>query len=439
VQFHIETFGCQMNKLDSQLLATALARAGHEPAASAKEADLIIFNTCSVRQHAENKVYSRVGALARGKRDAASPPVLVIMGCMAQKEGQRLLDRFPELDVVVGTRAFVRLPEFLDEIRAGAGPILALDGDPALPQEGPLAPLVPGAKRAFVSIMRGCENYCAYCVVPYVRGPEVSRPPELILDQVRSLIDAGVIEVILLGQNVNSYGRKPPGMSSLADLLARLGDLPALQRIRFITNHPKDMSLDILRAMRDLPAVMESLHLCAQSGSDRILAAMNRGYTRRDYLALVDAARNTVPGIELTGDFIVGFPRETEPDFQETLDLLERSQYRNAYIFKYSPRPGTAAAALDDDVPDDVKRDRHARLLALQGQVSAARHERLVGSVQEVLIEGPSKRDKTRVTGRSRGDHIVIADDARDLVGRIAKIRIESATSLALYGRPENP
>ncbi|MFH0963081.1 MAG: tRNA (N6-isopentenyl adenosine(37)-C2)-methylthiotransferase MiaB [Planctomycetota bacterium] len=432
----VETFGCQMNKLDSDLVLSALERAGFEGVSSDADADLVILNTCSVRAHAEDKVYSRLGALAR--RKSARPGfILAVMGCMAQGQGARLLERVPSLDLVVGTAAFARFPEFVEAVRAGAGPVVALDGDPAVLEERRLARALPGKRRAFVSIMRGCENFCSYCVVPYVRGPEVSRPPDEILAQVRSLVASGVVEVTLLGQNVNSYGARSPHMWSLPALLRFLNDVEGLKRIRFITNHPRDMTGEILECMRDLPCVMESLHMPVQSGSNRILAAMNRGYTREHYLSIIDLAREIVPAVEITGDFIVGFPGETDADFGDTLDLLERCQYRNAYIFKYSPRPRTAAGKLPDDVPDTVKRARHAELLAGQNDVSLGLHARLVGSVQEVLIDGPSRTNPQRLTGRSRGDHIVLVDGAQDLVGKIVPVRIESVTALALYGRLE--
>ena len=435
---HIETFGCQMNKLDSDLVYALLDEAGCARAESIDDADVVLFNTCSVRQHAEDRVYSNAGAVAK-RRERDPQLVLGIMGCMAQKEGEKLLRRVRGLDLVVGTNAFVRMPELLDEVSAGRGPVVALER-----QENVLSHMchvrgTRGALRAYVSVMRGCENFCAYCVVPLVRGPEVSRPPENIIDEVKRLAGQGVVEVTLLGQNVNSYGAKSGGKWRLSALLEEIDRIEGLERIRFLTNHPKDMTKELLEAVAGLPKVMESLHMPAQAGSDRVLAAMNRKYTRRRYLDLVSMTREIVPEIELTSDFIVGFPGETEEDFRQTYDLVRECGLRNSYIFKYSPRPGTAAARRIDDVSDETKRRRHKELLDFQGEVSAERHARRVGRVEEVLVEGPSKKDAARMTGRSRGDHIVIIDDGNELVGKVAAVRIESATALALYGRPARP
>lgn len=431
---HIETYGCQMNKLDSDLVRALLAEAGWAAAGSAEEADVVLFNTCSVRQHAEDRVYSNAGAVAKRKKNDPSF-ILGIMGCMAQKEGERLLSRVKGLGLVVGTNAFVRMPELVERVRRGERPLVAIEREEDVIEHMCAPRAASDSRQAFVSIMRGCDNFCAYCVVPYVRGPEVSRSPGSIVEEVKELVGKGILEVTLLGQNVNSYGNKSPEPWNLPDLLAKLNAIAGLERVRFLTNHPKDMDEATIRAVGELPKVMESLHVPAQTGSNRVLRAMKRGYTRERYLDLVDRVREIVPSAELTSDFIVGFPGETEGDFRQTFDLVRACEFRNSYVFKYSPRPGTVAGRLADDVPDETKRRRHKELLDLQGEISARRYAALVGSEQEVLVEGASKRDARRMMGRSRGDHIVIVDDGDELVGRIAPIRITSATALALYGQ----
>jgi len=431
---YIETYGCQMNKLDSDLVYALVGESGWTQSDSVEDADVVLFNTCSVRQHAEDRVYSNAGAIAKRRKSDPSF-ILGIMGCMAQKEGERLLSRVRGLDLVVGTNAFVRMPELIERVMRGERPLVAIDREEDV-VEHLCAPRAGGnSRRAFVSIMRGCENFCAYCVVPHVRGPEVSRSPGSIVEEVKALVGQGVLAVTLLGQNVNSYGKKASETWNLPDLLEELHAIDGLARIRFITNHPKDMDEAIIRAVAELPKVMESLHVPAQAGSNRVLGAMKRGYTGESYLELIQRVREIVPSVELTSDFIVGFPGESEEDFRQTYDLVGACEFRNSYIFKYSPRPGTAAGELVDDVPDETKRRRHKELLDLQAEISARRYAMLVGSEQEVLVEGPSKKDARRVTGRSRGDHIVIVDDGDDLIGRIAPIRITSATALALYGR----
>ena len=433
-KIHIETYGCQMNKLDSDLVYASLAEAGWVRAPSVEEADVVLFNTCSVRQHAEDRVYSNAGAVGKRKKNDPSF-ILGIMGCMAQKEGEQLLSRVRGLDLVVGTNAFPRMSELIDRVRQGERPLVAIEREEDV-IEHVCASRAGGASRhAFVSIMRGCENFCAYCVVPYVRGPEVSRSPGSVVDEVKRLVESGVLEVTLLGQNVNSYGKKAFEQWEFPDLLEELNAIDGLSRIRFVTNHPKDMDEAIVRAVGELPKVMESFHVPAQAGSNRVLDAMKRGYTREQYLELVRRVREVVSLAELTSDFIVGFPGETEEDFRLTFDLVGECEFRNSYIFKYSPRPGTAASGLTDDVPDKTKRRRHKELLDLQREISARRYAALVGTEQEVLVEGASKRDARRMTGRSRGDHIVVIDDGDDLVGEIAPIRITAATALALYGR----
>ncbi|RKY22777.1 MAG: tRNA (N6-isopentenyl adenosine(37)-C2)-methylthiotransferase MiaB [Planctomycetota bacterium] len=427
-------FGCQMNRADASAIQELLERRGHVPVRDEDEADAVIYVTCTVRQHAEDRAFSRLGRHARRKRDGRRV-ILVLAGCCAEKEARGALERLPELDIVCGTRRFHLLPELLDRVRAQGGPIVAvgLDGRPG--HEGGFhwrtSPF-----QAFVTVMRGCDNFCSYCIVPYVRGREYSRPPDEILDEVKRLADDGVKEITFLGQNVNSYGKGLEPPCDLAELLARAGEVEGIERLKFVTSHPKDLTPELADALA-LPKVCPYLHLPAQSGSNRILAAMNRGYTRERYLELVEMVRERAPGAALASDFIVGFPGETEEDYLRTRELVERVRFSQVFVFKYSPRRGTAAARLPDDVPAEVKKRRNNDLLALHLEIAAEDNAKLVGSTVEVLVEGPSRRDPSRLAGRAPTERIVIVDGPPELKGEIVRVRVESATALALYGRPE--
>jgi tRNA-2-methylthio-N6-dimethylallyladenosine synthase len=424
------TFGCQMNKLDSELAAAEFARRGSTLTGDPDEAGVVIVNTCSVRRHAEDRARSHLGRF-KDAREHCPTFVLAVMGCMAQKAGRDLLDAFPHLDVVCGTRRFMDLPELVERARAEGERVLAADEVPVRLDRVPTCR--PERYRAFVSVMRGCNSFCSYCIVPYVRGRETSRPPDEIADEVRALVDDGCVEVTLLGQNIDAYRH---GDARLADLLERLAGLGGLRRLRFVTSHPRDISDRLLQTMADLPPVCEHLHMPAQSGSDRILRTMNRGYTAGRYLEIVEAARRTVPGIELAGDFIVGFPGETDTDFRRTVELLRAAQYNQAFIFKYSPREGTRAAAMDDNVPREVKQARNQELLRAQEAVSRARHRAKEGRELEVMVTGPSKRDASRLSGRTRGNDIVVfpGPDGPLRPGDLVHVRITDSTPLTLYG-----
>jgi len=458
MRVYLETFGCQMNRLDSELARSSLRAAGHEIVPDRKRAELVLYNTCSVRDHAEQKVFSRLGADAQRKADGKKL-IVGVLGCMVQRLGRSLLRTHPQVDLLCSPGQLPRLSELIDQAACGAT-CVALDpprtaraeaGNPAPTDELDLSRDPrdgESSAQAYVRVMRGCDMFCSYCIVPYVRGPQRSRAPERIVEEVRRLVEAGRSEITLLGQIVNAYEWSAGGRTvRLADLLERLSPTPGLRRLRFLTNHPSPFETDILQAMRDLPNVCEYLHCPAQSGSDSVLKRMGRRYTRAQYDELIDRARGIVPNLTVAGDFIVGFPGETEAEHAASAELIRRSGYKNSFIFKYSPRPGTPAARrFTDDVPRDVKRRRNNELLAVQEQVSRAHHEAFVGQQVEVLVTGPSPRvekqtrpptgHRMQLTGRTRGDHIVVFDGPASLIGRYVDVRIASAEALVLFGRP---
>ncbi len=428
----IVTFGCQMNRLDSQVLRGELARAGFALTDEPDRADAVLYNTCSVRRHAEDKVFSHLGALRR--RAEADPRfVLGVIGCMAQRLGDEIVKRFPFVSLACGTGALLRVPGHLSRVREGDRPVVDLDlGEPLRFERS--CSMRQSGHGAYVSVMRGCDNFCAYCVVPYVRGREVSRPPADVLAEVERLAADGVREVTLLGQNVNSYGKGLDEPADLADLLALVNGVDGLERIRFLTSHPKDMSDRILDAVAGCKGVCEHLHVPAQSGSDAVLARMNRGYTAADYREMVERARARITGAELASDFIVGFPGETDADFEQTLRLLREVRFQQSFMFKYSPREETRAARWPDDVPDDVKRERHRILLEAQQEVDAERRASMVGRTVEVLVDGVSRKDPGKLSGRTRGNDIVAFPAPPGLAGELCGVRIVGSTPLTLFG-----
>jgi tRNA-2-methylthio-N6-dimethylallyladenosine synthase len=426
-----------MNRHDSAVLEGALVSGGLVPVEDPEHADVVIFNTCTVRQHAEDRLFSNVGHLRQLKR--RRPDLVVgVVGCVAQKEGRAIVERFPHVSFVVGTQALERVPEIIEE---GVFPRVETDltGSPhPLPFPSSEARLV-SPWSAYVAAMRGCDNFCSYCVVPYVRGREVSRPPEDIERDVRALAGRGVSEITLLGQNIDSYGKGLSPRVELADLLCRVSAADGLWRLRFVTSHPRDMSRRLVEAVRDIDVVCEYFHVPAQAGSDRVLEAMSRGYSRERYLELVGMIRELVPVAGVVSDFIVGFPGETRGDFEQTAALVEQARFRSAFIFKYSPRPGTKAAGLPDDVPPEEKARRHAELSALQKRISLEENERAVGREHEVLVEGASPRDAERLTGRTRDFRIVIMPAGAGSPGDYVTVRISAATALALYAEGASP
>ncbi len=429
-KLYLRTFGCQMNVADSQQMAQVLG-GEYELTRDPEEADLYLINTCAIRHKSEQKVRSLLGTLASLKRRRPQL-ILGVGGCVAQQEGERLLAAVPHLDLVFGTHGVWRLPELVR--RAALAPTVDTDLLPDYPgltrRQWP-----QGVVQGLVTIMQGCDNFCAFCVVPYVRGREVSRPPADIEQEVRDFLAAGGREVTLLGQNVNSYGRGLQPPVTFRQLLDRLAALPGLKRLRFATSHPKDLSDELMAAFGELAPLCEHLHLPAQSGSDRVLAAMNRGYSRRDYLDKVARLRRAHPGLHLSTDLIVGFPGETEADFADTLELVREAAFESAFSFKYSPRPQTRAAGLPDQIPEAVKAERLARLQALLSELTLAAHRRLVGQVGEVLVEGASKRGGEELSGRLRTNEVVNFAGPRHLVGRLAQVELTEAHPHSLKGR----
>ncbi len=435
----IETFGCQMNSADTEVVLARLAEHGWERCEERDAADLILYNTCSVRDHAEAKVRGRLGELAALKRERPGLRIGV-MGCMAQRERADIIKRFPHVDLVVGTDQFVHMPQLLERLADERHVVETDFGD----FEDKLWTSQRGeGVNAWIPIMRGCNYSCTYCVVPMTRGAEKSRPPALIEQEVRALVSKGYVQVTLLGQTVDAYGKTLGDGTTLAALLRRLHPIEGLARLRFVTSHPMDITDELLDTIAELPKVAKHLHVPAQSGSDRILRMMGRRYDRAGYLRFVERARARIPGVELLSDFIVGFPRESEQDFAQTVSLMEEVRFSGAYVFMYSPRPRTPATRLDDDVPAAVKKERCNHLLALQLSHQHAAYQDLHGAVRQVLVEGPSKTDPEMLHGRSEGNLNIVFSRrgpdgaARDhLVGRIVPVRIERSTSLTLGGEP---
>jgi tRNA-2-methylthio-N6-dimethylallyladenosine synthase len=410
--YAIRTFGCQMNVHDSERAAGLLESMGYRPAADGAPADLVLLNTCAVRENADNKLYGTLGHLKRDKE--AHGTRIVVGGCLAQKDGQTVAEKAPWVDVVYGTHNIADLPDLL--LRADSTEVPVVE----LVEQLETFPSALPAKRevrhhAWTSISVGCDNSCTFCIVPSLRGPERSRRLGDVVAEVQSLVADGVVEVTLLGQNVNSYGRDLPvepgasrGRSRFAELLRAVGEVDGIERVRFTSPHPRDFTEDVLEAMAEVPSVCEHLHLPLQSGSDRVLRSMRRSYRSRRFLELVERTRELMPDASLTTDIIVGFPGETEDDFAQTLEVVAASRFDQAFTFQYSPRPGTPAAEMVDDFVDPaVVRDRYLRLEELTRRHSRDAHERLVGRPHELLVESESKTDPTRWSGRTRGNHLV--------------------------------
>lgn len=518
---YLETFGCQMNELDSELVRGQLAALGYGFTSDPQQANVILYNTCSVREQAENKAYSRIGIVGKRKQEGESI-ILGVIGCMAERDGADMIRRFPQVDLLCGPGELDKLPMLIDNAArtdaVATADRIALQGNQSRRSGTLLAAsdslemldlsrafdpdhAEAGGRSAYVRITRGCNKFCTYCVVPYTRGAEVHRPPDAIVEECRRLADAGVLEVTLLGQTVNHYlyvhgtavsasgeelPQVGPGLSAFgrskaqvegtfgcrvttfADLLHRIHEeVPQIQRLRFVTSYPRDLSDDVLDVIAQSPRICRYLHVPVQSGSNRILKLMNRGYTVEEYVEFVDRVRERLPDVCFGGDIIVGFPTETEEDFLATRDLLQRIRFKNQFIFKYSPRPGTVAIdRFSDDVPEAVKRRRNNELLALQAEISLQVHRGWVGQEVEVFVDKVTGRSPTlggqgaggrvelkwltpgvQVSGRTRGDLIVVfevadAATASAMVGRLVRVRLGEAGSLLLRGelaRSEEP
>jgi tRNA-2-methylthio-N6-dimethylallyladenosine synthase len=432
---YFEVFGCQMNKLDAELMLGVLAQDGYVLTGDIEDAGVILYNTCAIREQAENRVFSKVSQLKSLKKSRPDT-VIGILGCGAQNHQHALFERFPHVGIVCGPGEFLRLPEFIDEARDGRQ-VAALDLDQPVKFER-RANLGPQPHHAYVSVMRGCDMACTYCVVPHTRGAEVSRSVREIVDEARALVDVGVREITLLGQTVNSYGKRlGRGREiGLQHVLHQLDKIAGLERVRFITSHPRFMNPDLIDAMASLPSVCEYLHLPVQSGSDAVLRRMQRSYSMSHYRKVIDACRERIPDLALATDIIVGFCGETDADFQETVDLMEETRFHGAFVFRYSERPRTSAAELVDDVPEEVKRERNQILLELQKQIGLEIHSRSISAEMEVLVEGISKRDKSRWSGRNRQQQIVVfpVQPGDDLVGKLVTVKIAEVTARVLVG-----
>ncbi len=454
-RLYIETVGCQMNVLDSEMVVAQLRKQGYELTDNPELANTILFNTCSVREHAEEKAYNNLFRLKQLKLQHPEK-IIGVMGCMAQKDQRHVFERAPFVDLVVGPGQLQRIPELMANVQAGQGPQLAVsmsrkDGsaDDIRRSHETFDPLRdpqmrPTPFQAYLRIQIGCDKFCTYCIVPMTRGPEQGRAPEQIVAEARVLADQGCKEIVLLGQTVNSYRfRSGETTTRLADLLQMLHPIDGIERIKFVTNYPKDMTADLLKTVRDLPKCSPYLHVPAQSGSDTVLQRMKRGYTTADYYEMIDRIYNIMPDASIASDFIVGFCGETDEDFQKTVQMVERCRFKNSFIFQYSVRPGTKASDnLPDDIPENVKYDRNQELLAMQTKVSLDGNMQFLGKSVEVLVEGPSKWSVRKnevgpvrqMTGRTTCDRIVVWEGNERQAGALMPIAIHDVSAFTMFG-----
>jgi len=457
----IKTYGCQMNERDSEAVAAQLVAKGWSLAKSEAFADVILLNTCSVRDFAEQKAIGKMQNLAADVRKNRPEVVLGFMGCMAQSRGQELIDKLPDVDLVVGTQKFHRTADYLEEIISGAREKIVDVAAEAKSEATIREHLLNGNSQksvsAFVSIMQGCNQYCTFCIVPYTRGEERSRTIPDIVAECRELVSRGVKEITLLGQIVTSYGKRDipaigradlpvspdapqrvptTKISPFVQLLEAVHEIDGLERIRFTSPHPKGYGDDLIDSYARLPKLCESAHIPVQSGSDRVLKLMHRGYTREKFLGIIKKLRAAKPEIGITTDIIVGFPGETEEDFEETLSLAREVEFDNAYIFKYSPRRDTPAAAMPDQVPQKIREERNQRLLETVNEIGARKYENFIGRRTQILVEGPSKKNAARMSGRTRCNKIVLFDGSDRHRGQIMDLKITRAGSFTLYGDP---
>jgi tRNA-2-methylthio-N6-dimethylallyladenosine synthase len=443
---YIKTYGCQMNERDSEAVAAQLVAKGYSLAHGESDADVILLNTCSVRDLAEQKALAKMENVAVEVRRSRPNVVLGFMGCMAQSRGRELIDKLPDVDLVLGTQKFHRASDYLDDIFAGRRDKI-VDVDAETGSEASIREhLLNGREQghtsvtAFVSIMQGCNQYCTFCIVPYTRGEERSRSIDDIVAECRELVARGVKEITLLGQIVTSYGKRDipvrDGKSAFVQLIEAVHQIEGLERIRFTSPHPKGYGDDLADAYGRLPRLVESAHIPVQSGSDRMLKLMHRGYTRQRYLGIIQKLRRAKPEMGISTDFIVGFPGETEQDFEQTLSLAREIQFDQAYIFKYSPRRDTPAAAMDGQLPQSVKEERNQRLLTVINEIAADRYRTFVGRRTQILVEGPSKKNSARMMGRTRCNRIVVFEGSERHRGELMDVDITRAGSFTLYGDP---
>lgn len=431
-RFYIATMGCQMNEYDSDYLGQLLMNSGFVPTDNYENADLIMINTCTVRAKAQQKAFSLLGRMISIKKRKPDL-ILGLMGCVAQQEGMGILKKFPELDLVLGTREIGRIPQILDRITNRNEKVIATDLSIKRISPERHNGYFKGRVKGYISIMEGCNNFCSYCIVPYVRGKEVSRSSQEIIKEVRSLVSQGIKEITLLGQNVNSYSSAERENVNFPMLLRMLSGLDGLIRIRFTTSHPKDLSIDLIDCFTDLPHLCPHIHLPFQSGSNSILKMMNRGYTREEYIGLVSKLRNIRPDFAITSDVMVGFPGESENDFQMTLDLIKKIEFDNLFSFKYSDRKGTLSEKMDCKIDEDEKTSRLLILQSIQKEITLQRNKNHIGKVEDVLVEGESKKGG-QFTGRTETNKIVNFYFNINIIGRLVKVIIKRALINSLQG-----
>ncbi len=435
MKYIIETWGCQMNEHDSEVLAGMLADLGYKRTDDEMDADVMLLNTCCVREKAESKVLGRLGLLKKLKQN--NPDVILgVCGCMMQQPAMadRIKKRMPHMDLVFGTHNIHELPQMINEAKASRTTHIQVWPEQGEVKEGLPIKRTHGIK-AFVNIMYGCNNFCTYCIVPYVRGRERSRLSKEILVEIKDLVNDGYREIMLLGQNVNSYGKDLQDEGDFADLLKAVNEIKGLDRIRFMTSHPRDFNLRLVNTLASCNKVCEHYHLPIQAGSSRILKKMNRGYTKEEYLELISQIKDRVPHASITTDIIVGFPGETEEDFDDTMEVISKVRFDGAYTFLYSSRPNTPAAKISEQVPQELKKKRFQKLLALQNSITEEINKQLIGQTLPVLFEGTSKNDDTVLMGRTRTNKIVHVSGHAELIGKIVDVNIQGAQMFSLSGK----
>ncbi|MBY6898069.1 tRNA (N6-isopentenyl adenosine(37)-C2)-methylthiotransferase MiaB [Clostridium botulinum] len=432
--FFISTYGCQMNEEDSEKLSGMLKKEGYIRTEERENADVIIFNTCCVRENAELKVYGNLGIL-KGLKSKNPNLIIAVTGCMMQQKGMAeiIKKKFPFVDIIIGTHNLHNFPNYLNEVKKKDTSVLKIqEKEDSIIENMPIDR--KNSMKAFVTIMYGCNNFCTYCIVPYVRGRERSRTPENIEAEIKKLISEGYKEITLLGQNVNSYGKDLEPNVTFAELLKRVNNIEGLERVRFMTSHPKDLTDDVIEAIAKCDKLCEQIHLPVQSGSSEILKKMNRHYDREKYLDVVSKIKKLIPNVALSTDIIVGFPGETEKDFEETLSLVKEVEYDSAFTFLYSIRKGTPAAKFEDQVPEDVKHKRFNRLVEVVNEISAKKNKAYEGKIEEVLVEGTSKNDENKLMGRTRTGKLVNFIGDKDSIGELVNVKIIKANSFSLTG-----